>query len=234
MNFRWSKYKPRNTRKPFGESVSCGSCISWFIIFVVGSVLQVGATEDQTALLQRLEKSFSSIQTVQTRLRQEKKLKIFDRTIVMKGRLSLENPDKLAWRIDTPIKYALVINGKYALQWDEDSNKIQKMKTSGDPVFEEVIGQIEKWFSGEFSSLLDEYDLTVKSTEPPILEFVPKTEGMLGKVIRKLTIHVRADLRYVEQISIEDVGGDLTTIFFLDTRLNEPVPASEWEVSPNG
>jgi outer membrane lipoprotein-sorting protein len=205
--------------------------VSFFVFLVCGQGI---AEENSTNLLQRLEKSFSGIQTVQARLRQEKKLKIFDRTIVMTGRLSLENPGKLAWRIDTPIKYALIINGKYALQWDEDSNKVQKIKTAGDPVFKEVISQIEKWFSGEFSSLLKEYDLTVKSTEPPVLEFVPKADGMLSKVIRKLTIRVRADLRYVEQISIEDVGGDLTTISFLDTRLNKPVPASEWEVSPNG
>ncbi|MEN7972730.1 MAG: outer membrane lipoprotein carrier protein LolA [Verrucomicrobiota bacterium] len=193
------------------------------------------ASEEQAALLEKLEKSFSGIQTVQARLRQEKRLKIFDRTIVMEGRLTLENPGKLAWRIDSPIRYALVLDGNHALQWDEDSNKVQKMKTNGDPIFEEVIGQIEKWFSGEFVSLLEEYDLTVKSDAPPVLEFVPKPNGgMVGKVIKRLTISVRADLRYVEQIAIEDVGGDQTIISFHDTRLNDPVPASEWEASPNG
>ena len=152
----------------------------------------------------------------------------------MEGRLALEHPGKLAWRIDSPIRYALVLDGDHALQWDEDSNKVQKIKTHGDPVFEEVIGQIEKWFSGEFVSLLEEYDLTVKSSEPPVLEFVSKGDGMVGKVIRRLTISVRADLRYVEQIAIEDTSGDQTIISFLDTRLNDPVPASEWEVSPDG
>lgn len=192
------------------------------------------AAEDQAALLEKLEGSFSSIQTVQARLRQEKKLKIFNRTIVMEGRLALEHPGKLAWRIDSPIRYALVLDGDQAFQWDEDSNKVQKMKTHGDPIFEEVIGQIEKWFSGDFVSLLKEYDLTVKSSEPPVLEFVPKTEGMVGRIIRRLTISIRADLRYVEQISIEDVSGDQTIISFLDTRLNDPVPVSEWEVLPDG
>ncbi|MEN8255193.1 MAG: outer membrane lipoprotein carrier protein LolA [Verrucomicrobiota bacterium] len=190
--------------------------------------------EGQEELLEELEKNFSGIRTVQARLRQEKKLKIFDRTIVMDGRLSLENPGKLAWRIDSPIRYALVLDGDHALQWDEDSNRVQKMKTNGDPIFEEVIGQIEKWFSGDFISLLDEYDLTVKSSEPPVLEFIPKADGMVGKVVRRLTISVRADLRYVERIAIEDAGGDQTIISFHDTRLNEPVPVSEWEVSPNG
>lgn len=196
-------------------------------------VFQTGASEDQAALLQSLEKNFSTIKTVQTRFKQEKELKIFSRTIVMEGRVVLENPDRLAWRIDSPIKYALVLNGEYARQWDEDSNKVQKMKTAGDPVFEEVIGQIEKWFSGEFASLLNDYDLTVKSEQPPVLEFIPKKGGMIGKVIGRVTISVREDRRYVGQIAIEDVGGDKTTIIFCDTVLNAPVSAKEWEVVPD-
>ena len=191
------------------------------------------ADGDSSELLQSLEKSFSTIQTVQTRFKQEKELKIFSRTIVMEGRVVLENPDRLAWRIDTPIKYALVLNGEYALQWDEDSNKVQKMKTQGDPVFEEVIGQIEKWFSGEFVSLLNDYDLTVKSEAPPVLEFVPKKDGMISKVIGRVTISVREDRQYVERIAIEDVSGDKTTIIFYDTLLNAPVSAKEWEVVPD-
>lgn len=191
------------------------------------------AAEEDSALLQDLEKNFSSIRTVQTNFRQEKELKIFSHTLVMKGRLALENPDRLAWRIDSPIRYALVLDGKYARQWDEDSNTIQKMKTAGDPVFEEVIGQIEKWFSGEFGSLLNDYDLIVKSTQPPELEFTPKPEGMIGKVIQRVTISVRSDRTYVEQIAIEDTGGDKTLIVFYDTTLNAPVPAGEWEVVPH-
>ncbi len=207
------------------------------LVFLVTSILLVSgqgfADEGSTALLQDLEKSFSSIKTVQTKFRQEKELKIFSRTIVMEGRIVLENPDRLAWRIDTPIRYVLVLNGDYAMQWDEDSNKVQKMKTHGDPVFEEVIGQIEKWFSGEFASLLKDYDLTVKNEQPPVLEFVPKKDGMIGKVIRCVTISVREDRRYVERIAIEDRSGDLTTITFYDTVLNAPVAATEWEILPD-
>ncbi|MDH3981999.1 MAG: outer membrane lipoprotein carrier protein LolA, partial [Kiritimatiellaceae bacterium] len=180
-------------------------------VFLGGNV----GAEDQTALLADLEKNFSSIQTVQTNFKQEKALKIFNRTIEMDGRIVLENPGKLAWRIDSPIKYVLILNGKQAIQWDEDSNKIQKQNTSGDPIFEEVIGQIEKWFSGEFGSLLNDYDLTVKKTQPPELHFVPKAGSMVGKVIRSVTISVREDRTYVEKIVIEDRGGDQTSITFV-------------------
>ena len=223
----------QNNSRPLqrkNHSATKSFCLNMLLFSLV---FQVGAAKDKAALLKDLEKNFSSIKTVQTKFRQEKELKIFSRTIVMKGRVVLENPDRLAWRIDTPIKYALVLDGKYALQWDEDSNKIQKIKTHGDPVFEVVIGQIEKWFSGEFASLLKEYDLTVKSEQPPVLEFIPKKDGMIGKVIKRVTISVREDRRYVERIAIEDVGGDKTTITFYDTVLNDPVDTKEWEVVPN-
>lgn len=185
---------------------------------------------NQEELLQSLEKSFSSIKTVQTNFTQEKKLKIFNRTIVLKGRLALENPGRLAWRIDTPINYVLVLNGEHALQWDEESNKVQKMKIAGDPMFEEVLGQIEKWFSGKFSSLVKDYDLTVTSKDPLEMEFVPKADSMTGKAIKRVCVSVREDQNYVERIMIEDVSGDQTAISFHDTVLNEPVDAAEWKV----
>ncbi len=196
------------------------------------SSVRVAAGEEPT-LLQELEKTFSSIRTVQTRFRQEKELKMFSRTLVMHGRLTLENPDRLAWRIDSPIRYALVLNGDYAQQWDEDSNKVQKTKATGNPIFEEVLGQIEKWFSGEFGSLLNDYDLVIKKSQPPELEFTPKQGGLIGKVIRHVTISVRSDRAYVEQILIEDTGGDTTRIVFYDTILNAPVPPAAWEVVPH-
>jgi len=200
---------------------------------ILFSAVRIYAAEDPSALLQELEKTFSSIRTVQTRFRQEKNLRIFSRTLIMEGRLALENPRRLAWRIDSPIRYALVLNGDYAQQWDEDSNKIQKTKTANDPVFKEVLGQIEKWFSGEFASLLNDYDLVVKNSQPPELEFTPKTGGLIGKVIQHVTISVRSDRAYVEQILIEDTGGDTTRIVFYDTVLNAPVSAEKWEVVPN-
>ncbi|MDF7823384.1 outer membrane lipoprotein carrier protein LolA [Pontiellaceae bacterium B12227] len=203
-------------------------------LFCLTLLLTISAMGDQEELLQRLEAEFSKIETVQTEFRQEKSLKIFKRVITMNGSITLENPDRMAWRIKSPIRYALVLNGDTAIQWDEDSNKIQKQKTSGDPVFEEIIGQIEKWFSGEFKSLLNDYELTVESAEPPVLRFVPKADSMVGKVINSVTISARADLAYVEKIVIEDRGGDTTSILFFNTVLNEPVPSDAWEVKRDG
>lgn len=201
------------------------------IVFLL--CVQVALASGEAQLLQSLEDDFASIRTVQTRFTQEKQLKVFDRTIVIEGRLTLENPGRLAWRIDSPIKYVLVLYGDEVLQWDEETNDIQKMKTKGDPVFEEVLGQIEKWFSGKFASLTQDYALTVLGETPLQLEFAPKADRMVGKAIRRVVVSVREDRKYVQRIMIEDVSGDRTTITFHDTVLNAPVDASEWKVVPS-
>lgn len=184
------------------------------------------------ALFQTLEKNFSTIQTVQTKFTEEKKLKIFDRTVRLEGRLALESSGRLAWRVESPIQYVLVLKDDAAFQWDEETCKVQRLPFSGNPVFETVIAQIQCWFSGRFAALESDYDLQVLSETPPRLVFIPRADRMVAKAIRQVTVSIREDQRYVEQIAIEDVSGDQTSIVFHETLLNEPIDPSAWEVAP--
>lgn len=205
------------------------------ILFVAQSLFAAESSnswKNAEALFQALEKNFSAIQTVQTKFTEEKKLKIFNRTVRLEGRLALDSTGRLAWRVESPIQYALVLKDDAAFQWDEETRKVQRLPFSGNPVFETVITQIQSWFSGRFTELETDYDLQVLSETPPRLVFIPRTDRMVAKAIRQVTVSIREDQRYVEQIVIEDVSGDLTTIFFHDTVLNEPIPADSWEVAP--
>jgi len=184
------------------------------------------------ALFQTLEKNFSTIQTVQTKFTEEKKLKIFDRTVRLEGRLALESSGRLAWRVESPIQYVLVLKDDAAFQWDEETRKVQRLPFSGNPVFETIIAQIQCWFSGRFAALEADYDLQVLSEMPPRLVFIPRAGLMVARAIRQVTVSIREDQRYVEQIAIEDVSGDQTSIVFHETLLNEPIDPSAWEVAP--
>lgn len=184
------------------------------------------------ALFQTLEKNFSTITTVQTGFTEEKKLKIFDRTVRLEGRLALEASGRLAWRVDTPVQYVLVLKDNAAFQWDEETRKVQHLPFSGNPVFETVITQIQQWFSGQFAALEPDYDVQVLSENPPRMVFIPRDGRMVAKAIRQVTVSICDDRRYVEQIVIEDISGDLTSIRFHDTILNEPIDPSAWEVVP--
>ena len=104
-----------------------------------------------------------------------------------------------------------------------------QIKTAGDPIFEQVLGQIKKWFSGQFKSLLKDFDMKIISVDPVKLRFEPIKDSLTAKAVKSVTISVRKDMGYVEQILLEDVSGDLTEITFHETVLNKPIAADEWK-----
>ncbi|MDZ4199016.1 MAG: outer membrane lipoprotein carrier protein LolA [Kiritimatiellia bacterium] len=183
-------------------------------------------------LFRALEKSFSEVRTVQARFTEEKKIAILDRVLHMEGRMALEIPGKLAWRVEKPLRYKLTLKGREAFQWDEETRRVQRIPLAGNPVLEGVLSQMQQWFSGQFASLQADYDVQIISASPPQMAFRPRADRGVAKVIRRIEIRIQADGRYVEQIEMEDVSGDLTTIRFHDTVLNAPVDPSEWEAVP--
>ncbi|MCU0858705.1 MAG: outer membrane lipoprotein carrier protein LolA [Pontiellaceae bacterium] len=150
----------------------------------------------------------------------------------LEGRLALEASGRLTWRVDTPVQYVLVLKDNAAFQWDEETRKVQQLPFSGNPVFETVITQIQQWFSGQFAALEPDYDVQILSENPPRMAFIPRDGKMVAKAIRTVTVSICTDRRYVEQIVIEDISGDMTSILFHDTVLNEPIDPSAWEAAP--
>ncbi len=190
--------------------------------------------EDVAAVLRAIEKQFTGVKTVQAAFVQTKELAIFNQTITLEGRVALENPGRLAWRVDKPVRYAVVLDGDVIRQWDEDSGKVQKISLSGNPVFQAVALQLQVWFSGKYASLADEYQIRLGDTgEQTVLLFQPLSTAAASKAIRRVTVSFRKDRRYIEAIQIEDVSGDRTRIQFKSTRLNEPIDPGEWEVKPD-
>jgi hypothetical protein len=79
------------------------------------------------------------------------------------------------------------------------------------------------WFSGSFSSLLDEYHVKIVKQQPFVVEFTPKENNFSKKVIKSVTVSFRDDERYLSRISIRERSGDVTTIIFENTLLNIPL-----------
>lgn len=208
-------------------------------ILILGLCLLLGskvcATEpavDANGILTELQKTFSKIKTVQTDFVQTKKLKLFKHPVTLKGHVLLQIPDHLLWRVHEPIQYALMLKGKNAVEWDQETGKTKELLFTDNPIFEQILVQIKNWFSGEFSELKKNYDLSIISQTPLVLGFTPKETNNAKHVIEEIRVVIRADRRYIESMSILEVNGDLTTTLFKNVLLNKEIPAKDWEVSP--
>lgn len=224
-----SKELPYSQR--YYPSISAQSAVKLFLLFLL---ITTASAESVDKLMKRLSAEFSSIQTVQTRFVETKQIRILEQSIELTGTLAIEKPERLAWRIEKPLVCTLIIADGKVKQWDEDSQSVQSFSSRSNPVFAMVLDQMQNWFSGNFVSLQADYDVTVKQESPLILIFTPYADSPNAKAIRQVRVTIRDDMRYVQSIAIEDASGDVTDMTFIDTVLNEAVPAKTWKVKPHG
>lgn len=191
-----------------------------------------GAFSPWEALLSRIERAFSEVKTIQSRFVQEKELSVFQDKVIMKGRMVMENPGRLAWRVEEPVRYAFLLSEKTLQQWDEETGEVQKISLSSNPAFQIVDSQLRGWFSGRYRELSKEYEVAVLGEDPCRLSFVPRPSSVIAKAVRSVTVELREDLRYLRSIEIVDLNGDRTRYSFEETRLNEPIEPKDWEIVP--
>lgn len=192
------------------------------------------APNDMAALLGGLGKRIADFTTLKTDFIQEKEMALFKDKLVMKGRIYLQKPNKVAWHVDSPVRYAVLITDKLIRQWDEDTNAVQEISLAKNPIFQNVLNQITVWFSGEYGSLLATNDVRQVQSEPLALEFVPLEKNVARRVIQSITITFREDRKYLKQIRIRELNGDVTTITFVNTLLNIPLDSADFEVKGHG
>ncbi|MFA7344885.1 MAG: outer membrane lipoprotein carrier protein LolA [Terrimicrobiaceae bacterium] len=179
--------------------------------------------------LRQLESKLSTVQTLKVDFVQEKHLEILERKLVLKGRITLQKPDKIAWRVQSPIRYGLVIQGATLRQWSEDTQGIQQFSLAGNPVFSAAVKQLQSWFSGNYLVLAREFDVAVPSGSPLVLEFTPRAGSPSREVIRRIVMRFGEDERFLDRLEVAETGGDTMSITFSDPSLNPPLAKEEWD-----
>lgn len=128
---------------------------------------------DLSAFLNDLGKTVANFKTLKTDFVQEKEMAMFKDKLVLKGRIYLQKPNKIAWHVDSPIRYSVLITDKIIRQWDEDTNQVQEISLTKNPIFQNVLNQLTVWFSGEYGSLLDTNTVRVQKRSPLTIDFTP-------------------------------------------------------------
>jgi len=187
-------------------------------------------TADLKAFLKTLGKKVSDFKTLKTDFTQEKEMAMFKEKIVLTGRIYLQKPNKIAWHVDKPLRYSVLITDKLIRQWDEDTNQVQEISLTKNPIFQNVLNQLTVWFSGEYGSLLETNDVRLVQRDPLVIEFTPRDNNIARKVIKHITITFREDQTYLKQIRIQELSGDVTTITFTNTLMNAPLDSASFEV----
>lgn len=205
--------------------------VLFLLIFCANiSTLSAQDTQEVDAVLDDLQVKMSTVKSMQTDFIQEKNLALFKQKIVLKGKISIQKPGLLAWRVFSPLRYCLVITPSSISQWDQDSNQVQSVSLAKNPSFQVAIQQMQNWFSGAYKSMQKDYDILILSRKPLKLEFTPRITSLAANFIQNVTMSFQDDLYYLSQINIQEKSGDTTLLKFIDPVLNQEIAALVWEV----
>ena len=199
-------------------------------LFVLLASQTVFAAEPAADVLDQMEKAMADVKTVKTRFVQEKQMALFNHPLVTRGSIWVEPPEHLLWRVDSPMRYALALDGSRVRQWDGETGKTTAMSLDGNPVFAAVTEQLNAWFGGRYGLLAQDYDVAQRAVAPAIFVFVPKPAAPSAKMLKSVTVVFREDARYIASIQIDDHSGDVTTLTFEDTEINVPLDPKAWEL----
>lgn len=183
-------------------------------------------------VLNRLEKNVSSLKTLSATFVQKKRMAAFSHEIEMSGKVYLKKPSVLAWHVKSPIRYSVLITDKLIRQWDEESDQVNEISLSANPMLGAALEQMTVWFEGRYTSLSKDYEIRVisKKGQPVVLEFSPMEHNVAREVIEKVSVGLAQDERYLSWIRIMEAGGDTTTIKFMDTVFDAPLEEKNFEV----
>jgi outer membrane lipoprotein-sorting protein len=155
--------------------------------------------------------------------------------VVIKGHLTVQQPDRFSWQVTEPVRYTLILEGTTLRQWDETTDRVQQMSLAGNPVFGVVATQLRAWFAGKLDSLSQDFEAAVEAVESGTrLVFTPRTGSFAHKAIRRVALTFREDGRYLQSMDVEELSGDRTWMTFTNTVLNGTPDARAWEVKPHG
>lgn len=209
-------------------------------ICLIGFVLAVGLwtsramcqekNADLIKSLKLIESKMADINTLSSKFVQEKNLALFKQKIEIKGALYLKKPSSFVWHIDSPLKQRIVLENNIFKQWDEDTNQVQKMNLSKNPSFSVITDQMQRWVSGSYLSMMDEYQIEILQTAPIGLKFTPLENSMSFKMIQNIEIFFQVDETYIDTINILETNGDTTQFKFIETVLNGDLDPGVWKV----
>lgn len=189
------------------------------------------AAPGEQLTMQKIEESLKKIRTFEADFTQRTKYAIMKGELVCTGKNYIRrNPFGLAWKIKTPLNYAVMLTDTELLQYDAETGKNVSMGIKGSPVlsvaskvYQSLLTGNLKVFEGESETVIDQAAKTVTVT--------PQNTAKLGKYVKSIQFAFSHDLRYVERIQINERGGNVSRISFSNVKVNETLPADAWDLS---
>lgn len=176
--------------------------------------------KDVTGFRQAFSRESGKIQSIQSGFRQEKVLSALTEVIQSRGQFWFKRANKVRIEYKTPFSYTMVLNGDKMLV--RDGEKQSQINVRSNKLFQQVNRIMIDCVQG---TILDSKDFTARVFENDgsyLLELTPVSKA-LREFFQVVNLTVQKADYVASSIEMNEPGGDKTTIYFVDRKLNNPI-----------
>jgi outer membrane lipoprotein-sorting protein len=180
--------------------------------------LQVWA-DDRDDILSEISRRQQQLQTLSADFKQVKVSSAFNDPLRAQGWMLYSKPDLLRWQY-TGANGILLRDGKvFQITVEQDGGEVLSAADSAAGV---LVNHIMQWVKLEFDALERDYEIDVIQSKPITIALRPRSADV-NKFLSMITIEFMPDSPAAHRVILQETGGDVTTITFIDPQINIPV-----------
>lgn len=177
-------------------------------------------TELPTELPEHILDLHRATRTVSGEFVQEKRLAMFEQTLISRGYFAVEQPGKIHWAYHQPSESGFASDGVRIRRWNEHSGMSPAAPLSRDPLMSVIVDQMMAWSTMDTQALERFFSITVMDTDPISLHLEPKA-AQLREILHQVRISFNSEESHIQEIMIFEEDGDTTRIRFEHVRINQ-------------
>lgn len=183
-------------------------------------------SEDQLQIiLSNVENNLGRINTLKTKLVQEKNIALFSEPVLSQGILLFKSPGNIRFEFFTPFQSVLLVDDHKVATFEMFNGKWKQIDSGSKKIMGIILDHIAAWVKGQFNRdnlyrISGQYRQNSNHGYTIILEPIAKE---FKKFIQAFELGINSDMNRLDFIIIRESGNDYTKISFFDDRINIPL-----------
>lgn len=160
---------------------------------------------------------------------QTKTMSIMNQDMVSSGVLYYASPDKIRWEYTVPSRTVLIINSDKASLVNDGSESSADLQSNR--MYREIARFLISSISGD--AILDEktFKTVISEHDGLIIAHMNPVRGDIKRMYSEIIMHFDKKSKMAKEIDLIESNGDKTVIKFHDTKVNEPINSSTFNIN---
>ncbi|MDR3118555.1 MAG: outer membrane lipoprotein carrier protein LolA [Mediterranea sp.] len=169
-------------------------------------------------MIQRINRTASSLETMQCEFEQTKYLSLLNDKMVSKGKMYYKQNNLFRWEYNTPYNYIFILNGTKVIL--KSSQKKDEIDVRSSRLFQEIANIIMNSVTGKCLTGNTDFKVTMYANGHEwIADLVPLKKEM-KQMFNVITISFDPDVSMVSKVEMKEKSGDTTRIILKNVRSN--------------